>query len=117
MVAILEDFVFRYRIWILILLGIITAVMGYYASQLRMDAGFAKQLPREHEYIKTFFEYQDRLFGSNRVMIVLRAREGDIPMASSTWLGSVAPERQAAPDARAKPTRSPATFPSNESLM
>ncbi|MBW1688179.1 MAG: MMPL family transporter [Deltaproteobacteria bacterium] len=52
--------------------------MGYYASQLRMDAGFAKQLPREHEYIKTFFEYQDRLFGSNRVIVVVRAKQGDI---------------------------------------
>ena len=52
--------------------------MGYFASQLRMDAGFAKQLPREHEYIKTFFEYQDRLFGSNRVIVVVRAKHGDI---------------------------------------
>jgi predicted RND superfamily exporter protein/photosystem II stability/assembly factor-like uncharacterized protein len=43
-----------------------------------MDAGFTKQLPREHEYVETFFEYQDRLFGSNRVIIALRAREGDI---------------------------------------
>ena len=78
MVAILEDFVFRNRIWILIVLGIITAVMGYYASQLRMDAGFAKQLPRDHEYIQTFFEYQQQLFGSNRVIIVLRAKDGDV---------------------------------------
>jgi len=78
MVAILEDFVFRRRIWILIALGIITAVMGYYASQLRMDAGFAKQLPRNHEYIETFFEYQQQLFGSNRVIIVLRAKNGDV---------------------------------------
>ena len=46
MVAVLENFVFRHRILILVILGAITAVMGYYASQLRMDAGFAKQLPR-----------------------------------------------------------------------
>jgi predicted RND superfamily exporter protein len=78
MVAFLEDLIFKHRVAVLVVLALITVVMGYFASQLRMDAGFAKQLPREHEYIKTFLEYQDRLFGSNRVMIVLRAREGDI---------------------------------------
>jgi predicted RND superfamily exporter protein len=77
-VTFLENFVFRHRIAILIALGLVTAVMGYFAAQLRMDAGFAKQLPRDHEYIKTFVEYQDRLFGSNRVIVVLRSRDGDI---------------------------------------
>lgn len=78
MVARLEELVFRHRVLILVLLGALTLVMGWYATQLRMDAGFAKQLPREHEYIKTFFEYENRLFGSNRVIIVLRARKGTI---------------------------------------
>jgi predicted RND superfamily exporter protein len=78
MVAVLEGLIFKHRAAVLLTLALITVVMGFYASQLRMDAGFAKQLPREHEYIKTFFEYQDRLFGSNRIMIVLRDREGDI---------------------------------------
>jgi predicted RND superfamily exporter protein len=78
MVAVLEGLIFKHRAAVLLILALITVVMGFYASQLRMDAGFAKQLPREHEYIKTFFEYQDRLFGSNRIMIVLRDREGDI---------------------------------------
>ena len=78
MVSTLEDFVFRHRGAILAALALVTLAMGYFASQLRMDAGFAKQLPREHEYIETFFEYQDRLFGSNRVIIVLRAKQGDV---------------------------------------
>ena len=51
MVARLEDLVFRHRALILVLLGVFTLVMANYASQLRMDAGFTKQLPREHEYI------------------------------------------------------------------
>ena len=78
MVARLEDLVFRHRPAILFLLGIFTLVMGWYGAQLRMDAGFAKQLPRDHEYVETFFEYRDRLFGTNRVILVLRTREGDI---------------------------------------
>ncbi len=78
MIAALESFVFRYRGPILLLLAAATLVMGYYAAQLRMDAGFAKQLPRDHEYIETFLEYRDQLFGADRIMIVLRARNGDI---------------------------------------
>jgi predicted RND superfamily exporter protein/photosystem II stability/assembly factor-like uncharacterized protein len=78
MVARLEELVFRHRVAILVVLGAFTLLMGWQATRLRMDAGFAKQLPRDHEYVETFFEYQDRLFGSNRVIIALRAREGDI---------------------------------------
>ena len=78
MVGFLENLVFRHRIAILIVIGLVTAIMGYFATQLRMDAGFEKQLPRNHEYIQTFLEYQDRLFGSNRVIFVLRAKEGDV---------------------------------------
>jgi len=78
MVSAIENFVFGHRVAILALLGVFTSVMGYFALQLRMDAGFAKQLPREHEYIETFFDYKDQLFGSNRVIIVLRARQGEI---------------------------------------
>ena len=78
MIATLERFVFRFRLAILLFLAALTLVMGNFASNLRMDAGFAKQLPKGHEYIETFFEYQDQLFGANRVMIALRARDGDI---------------------------------------
>jgi len=78
MIEKLENFIFGNRVLVLTVLGVFTVVMGYYASQLRMDAGFAKQLPAGHEYIETFFEYQDQLFGANRVIIVLRARDGDI---------------------------------------
>jgi len=78
MVGILENLVFRHRVPILIAIGAVTVVMGYFATQLRMDAGFEKQLPREHEYIQTFLEYRDRLFGSNRVIFVLRAKQGDV---------------------------------------
>ncbi len=78
MVGTLENLIFRHRVAILIVLGVFTVVMGYFAAQLRMDAGFEKQLPRDHEYIQTFLEYQDRLFGSNRVIFVLRAKQGDV---------------------------------------
>lgn len=78
MIRLLETIFFRGRVLLLAALALFTVVMGYQASKLRMDAGFFKGLPTEHEYIETFREYQDRLFGANRVIIVLRNTKGDI---------------------------------------
>ena len=78
MVPALENFVFRFRIYILAVFAAFTIYGGYYATQLKMDAGFEKQLPSGHEYIQTFQEYRDRLFGSNRIIIVLKERDGQI---------------------------------------
>lgn len=78
MVPALENFVFRFRIYILAVFAAFTIYGGYYATQLKMDAGFEKQLPAGHEYIQTFQEYRDRLFGSNRIIIVLKERDGQI---------------------------------------
>ena len=43
-----------------------------------MSAGFDKQLPQDHEYIKTFYQYRDLVFGANRIVVVVRQRTGDI---------------------------------------
>ncbi|MDP3538325.1 MAG: efflux RND transporter permease subunit [Azonexus sp.] len=74
----LENFFFRFRLPTLVVLVIFTALMGFLASQLRMSAGFDKQLPVGHEYTDTFFQYRTQLFGSNRIMVVVRATKGDI---------------------------------------
>ena len=74
----LEDIVFRSRLIILGFFAAFTIYSGFYATQQRMTAGFEKQLPAGHEYIQTFQEYRDRLFGSNRIIVVLKQREGVI---------------------------------------
>ncbi|MGI9592323.1 MAG: efflux RND transporter permease subunit [Myxococcota bacterium] len=78
MVERLEGLVFRHRPVILVVLALFTAVRCYYAAQLRMDAGVAKQLPTDHPYVETFLQYQDQYAGTNRLIVVLRARDGDI---------------------------------------
>jgi predicted RND superfamily exporter protein len=75
MVGFLENFIFRFKIYILAVFAAFTLYGGYYATQLRMTAGFDKQLPVQHEYIKTFQEYRDKLFGSNRIIVVLKEKE------------------------------------------
>jgi predicted RND superfamily exporter protein len=78
MIRFLETIFFRGRVLVLALIAITTVVLGYEATKLKFDAGFYKGLPTGHEYIATFLEYQDRLFGANRVIIVVRNTKGDI---------------------------------------
>ena len=55
-----------------------TVVAGYFMVQLRVDAGFMKQLPLEHEYMQTFMQYEREFGGANRVMVALVAEDGDM---------------------------------------
>ena len=79
----LDSFFFRHRLATLLILAAFTIGMGVLASRLHMSAGFDKQLPIGHEYTDTFFQYRTQLFGSNRIMIVVRARKGSIWTAPS----------------------------------
>nr|WP_289814755.1 efflux RND transporter permease subunit [Paraburkholderia caribensis] len=63
---------------ILALLVIFTIIMAFFAVQLRMDAGFEKQIPIGHEYVKTFNQYRSNLFSANRLTVVVRSRNGTI---------------------------------------
>lgn len=78
LVAGAERFFFGHRWQTLGAIGIFTAVMAVFAVQLRMSAGFEKQMPIGHEYIQTFEKYRDDLFGANRLNFVVKARTGTI---------------------------------------
>ncbi len=74
----LENFCFKFRTPFLIWLAVFTAVMGYFALQLRMEAGFEKQMPIGHEYIETFNKYRNDVLGANRLNIVVKAKNDTI---------------------------------------
>ena len=74
----LEGWLFSQRRLVLALLALFTLGMAWFAVQLRMDAGFEKQLPIGHEYVETFEQYRNDLLGANRLTIVVKAREGKI---------------------------------------
>ncbi len=78
MVKLLENIIFRLRGVILVSLLAFTVYAGYQATGLHLDAGFEKRLPTDHEYIQTFQQYREQLFGSNRIIVVLQTREGTI---------------------------------------
>jgi len=74
----LEAMLFGYRAAVLVVFGLLTVLMGYYALHTRIDAGFEKLLPVKHEYMKTFIKYQDQFGGANRILIALTVHDGDI---------------------------------------
>ena len=74
----LEVALFGHRRFVLFLLVFFTLIMGWFALKLRMDAGFEKQLPIGHEYVKTFNQYRSDLLGANRIVVVVKARKGAI---------------------------------------
>ncbi|RQR47176.1 hypothetical protein DIE19_34960, partial [Burkholderia sp. Bp9126] len=64
LVSCLEKFFFGHRAIVLAAIGLFTAAMAVFAVQLRMDAGFEKQMPIGHEYIQTFQKYRNDLLGA-----------------------------------------------------
>ena len=74
----IENHLFRRRTPILLAVLVLTVAMGVFALQLRMEAGFEKQMPIGHEYVATFKEYRNDLLGANRLTFTVRARQGKI---------------------------------------
>jgi len=73
-----EKLVFASRPAVLALFALVTIVMGYFAAQLQVDAGFKKQLPIGHEYINTFLDYEQNFGGANRVLVAVMDKRGSM---------------------------------------
>ncbi|MFO0394812.1 MAG: efflux RND transporter permease subunit, partial [Lysobacteraceae bacterium] len=74
----LERVIFNNRGIVMVFFAIVTVAMAFFASQLRVDAGFMKQIPREHPYMSTFVEYMAEFGGANRVLVAVVAKDSDI---------------------------------------
>ena len=73
-----EKLVFGARPVVLAVFAAITAAMVFFAMQLKVDAGFEKQIPRDHEYMRTFLDYQADFGGANRVLVAVVAKDGNM---------------------------------------
>ena len=74
----MAEAVFSVRPAILGVFALGTLAMLVMMAQLRVDAGFMKQLPLDHEYMQTFMEYERDFGGANRVMVALVAEDGEM---------------------------------------
>ena len=78
MTARIERLLFARRPLVLAAFALVTLAMGWLATGLRVDAGFTKLVPAEHEYMRTFLQYRDEFGGADRVLIAVMARDGDM---------------------------------------
>jgi len=74
----IERAVFNNRKPILISIAVVTVIMLFFAAQLRVDAGFKKQLPTQHEFIKTFLEHEEAFGGANRILVAVMDKSGNM---------------------------------------
>ena len=73
-----ENLIFGNRIVVLIIFAAITAAMAYFALQLKVEAGFKKQIPLQHEYMRTFLDYEKNFGGANRILIAVMDKSGNM---------------------------------------
>src|SRR5690606_695033 len=73
----LANALFNHKKLLLGLLFLATLIMAIFASQLKVDAGFEKQLPLEHEYMQTFMEHAE-FRGANRILLAMIDNSGDM---------------------------------------
>ncbi len=75
----LEPKVFSHRGLILAFFAAVTVALGWLAATgLKLDTNFNKQLPLEHEYIRTYLDHKDEFGGANRLLVAVMARDGNM---------------------------------------
>ena len=76
--SLLESWLFGRSRQVLILLALLTVFLTFQATRLAIDAGFEKQLPKDHPWMDVFREYQSQFGGANRLLIAVRDRDGNL---------------------------------------
>lgn len=75
----LEHYVFDFRLPVLTVIAALTLLFVAFAVRgLHIDTRFTKQLPLQHEYMRTYLQHQEEFGGANRVLIALEARDGNM---------------------------------------
>ncbi len=77
-ISTMEKILFSRRPWVIVFFVIVTLFMFSSALKLKVDAGFSKLLPLQHEYMQTFTKHREEFGGANRILVALIAKQGDI---------------------------------------
>ena len=74
----IEKFVFKHRAAVIAFFALVTVFLLYNAAQLKLDAGFTKNIPLNHEYMQTYMQHRENFGGANNVLVSVCDRDGDI---------------------------------------
>jgi len=74
----IEKLVFNHRLlWLLLILST-SLFLGYHAVQMRLETGFQKMIPQDHEFIDNYNKHSEYVASPNVVRIIVEARGGSI---------------------------------------
>lgn len=77
--SLVERLLFNNRLLIVIVCGLITALLGWQATHLQLNASFEKTIPTGNAYIRNFLQYESQLSGlGNAVRIAVENRNGTV---------------------------------------
>ena len=77
--SLIERALFNHRWLVVLLCAVVTAVLGWQATKLVLNASFEKTIPTHHPYIQNFLAQQGELTGlGNAVRIVVANSKGSI---------------------------------------
>jgi hypothetical protein len=74
----IETGLFRHRLVVLAVFLFATIGLIYQASHIKLDAAFTKNIPLNHEYMKTYLKHQQNFGGANNILISVCNTQGDI---------------------------------------
>ncbi len=70
--------IFSNRLLVVIFFALVTVFLGYQSSQLKLDAGFEKNIPLNHSYMKTYIKHRENFGGANNILVSVCDESGDI---------------------------------------
>lgn len=73
-----ERVLFSNRLVVIVLFALATLFLGYQSSQLKLDAGFEKNIPLNHEYMQTYMEHRQNFGGANNILVSICDAQGNI---------------------------------------
>jgi hypothetical protein len=77
--TLLERAFFNHRPWVMAICLLLTLVLGWFGSQLQLNASFEKTIPTSHPYIVNYLAHKGDLAGQgNALRLVVQAKQGTI---------------------------------------
>lgn len=75
----IERQIFNHRVFVVLVCLLVTAVLGWQATQIKVNASFDRMIPFNHDYIQNYVEHRGELPGlGNTLRVVVETTEGDI---------------------------------------
>lgn len=78
LIDLLEKIIFRHRMAVVVVFVLTTVFLCMQAMQLKLDAGFAKNVPLNHEYMVNYMKHKENFGGANSVLVAVCDKDSDI---------------------------------------